>query len=107
MFNSGGENVYPLEVENVLLEHPAVAEASVVPVPHRIKGEVPVAMVVKAKGQRVSEDELKQFCLANAPAYAPIPGASISSRNFPSTDREKSIAKVVQGMMRERCGVLG
>jgi acyl-CoA synthetase (AMP-forming)/AMP-acid ligase II len=70
MFNSGGENVYPLEVENVLLRHPAVAEVSIVPVAHRIKGEVPVAMVVKAKGRNVGEEELKRFCLANAPAYA-------------------------------------
>src|SRR5215212_105591 len=70
MFNSGGENIYPLEVENMLLRHPAVAEASVVPVAHRIKGEVPVAMVVKAKGRDVAEDELKQFCLTNGPAYA-------------------------------------
>ncbi len=106
MFNSGGENVYPLEVENVLLKHPAVAEASVVPVPHRIKGEVPVAMVVKAKGREVSEDELKQFCLANAPAYA-HPRRIDFVEELPLNGPGKIDRKVVQGMMRERCGVLG
>lgn len=71
MFNSGGENVYPLEVENILLKHAAVAEVSVVPFPHAIKGEVPVAMVVRSKtGAATTEDELKKFCLANGPAYA-------------------------------------
>jgi acyl-CoA synthetase (AMP-forming)/AMP-acid ligase II len=70
MFNSGGENVYPLEVENILLKHPGIVEVSVVPFPHAIKGEVPVAMVVRAKDSRIEEDELKQFCLANGPAYA-------------------------------------
>ena len=71
MFNSGGENVYPLEVENILLKNTAVAECSVVPFPHAIKGEVPVAMVVRSKtGAATTEDELKKFCLANGPAYA-------------------------------------
>ncbi len=70
MFNSGGENVYPLEVENLLLKHDAVADVSVVPVPHTIKGEVPVAIVVKAKGIEIDEPALKSFCLSNGPAYA-------------------------------------
>jgi len=70
MFNSGGENVYPLEVENLLLKHDAVADVSVVPVPHTIKGEVPVAIVVKAKGIEADEQALKSFCLSNGPAYA-------------------------------------
>ncbi|MBL8698925.1 MAG: acyl--CoA ligase [Alphaproteobacteria bacterium] len=71
MFNSGGENVYPLEVENILLKHPGVAEVSVVPFPHAIKGEVPVAMVVRSgSGAATTEDELRKFCLANGPAYA-------------------------------------
>jgi acyl-CoA synthetase (AMP-forming)/AMP-acid ligase II len=70
MFNSGGENIYPLEVENVLLRHPAVADVSVVAVPHAIKGHVPVAMVVLTAGATASEDTLKHFCLAEGPAYA-------------------------------------
>jgi acyl-CoA synthetase (AMP-forming)/AMP-acid ligase II len=106
MFNSGGENIYPLEVENVLLRHPAVAEASVVPVPHRIKGEVPVAMVVRAKGHAISEDELKQFCLANAPAYAhPRRIAFVSE--LPLNGPGKIDRKMVQRIMRERVGELG
>jgi acyl-CoA synthetase (AMP-forming)/AMP-acid ligase II len=70
MFNSGGENIYPLEVENLLLRHPAVADVSVVAVPHAVKGHVPVAMVVLTAAATASEDTLKRFCLAEGPAYA-------------------------------------
>jgi acyl-CoA synthetase (AMP-forming)/AMP-acid ligase II len=106
MFNSGGENIYPLEVENVLLRHPAVAEVSIVSVPHRIKGEVPVAMVVRAKGRDVGEDELKHFCLANAPAYAHPRRIEFVSE-LPLNGPGKIDRKIVQRVMRERFGVLG
>jgi acyl-coenzyme A synthetase/AMP-(fatty) acid ligase len=106
MFNSGGENIYPLEVENVLLRHPAVAEVSIVSVPHRIKGEVPVAMVVRANGRDVGEDELKHFCLANAPAYAHPRRIEFVSE-LPLNGPGKIDRKIVQRVMRERFGVLG
>ena len=106
MFNSGGENVYPLEVENVLLKHPAVAEVSVVPLPHRVKGEVPVAMVVKAKGRDVSEDELKRFFIANAPAYA-HPRCIDFVAELPLNGPGKIDRKVVQRILGERLGVIG
>jgi long-chain acyl-CoA synthetase len=70
MFKSGGESIYPKEVENLLLTHPAVADVSVVPLPHATKGEVPVAMVVLGKDAGVDEAALKQHCLALGPAYA-------------------------------------
>jgi acyl-CoA synthetase (AMP-forming)/AMP-acid ligase II len=70
MFNSGGENIYPKEVENLLIAHPAVQDVCVVPLEHSIKGHVPVALVTAAQGQTTNEDELKQYCLANGPAYA-------------------------------------
>ncbi|MBN8997439.1 MAG: acyl--CoA ligase [Rhizobiales bacterium] len=106
MFNSGGENIYPLEVENMLLRNPAVAEVSVVPVPHRIKGEVPVAMVVKAKGRETSEEELKAFCLASGPAYA-HPRRIVFVDQMPLNGPGKIDRKVVEKLMRERFGTLG
>ena len=106
MFNSGGENVYPLEVENMLLRNAAVAEASVVPVPHRIKGEVPVAMVVRAKGRDISEEDLKQFCLSVGPAYA-HPRKIVFVDELPLNGPGKIDRKVVQRLMRERFGTLG
>jgi fatty-acyl-CoA synthase len=59
MYISGGENVYPAEVESVLHEHPSVADAAVVGVPDERWGEIGVAFVV-ADG-RVSEEELIEF----------------------------------------------
>lgn len=106
MFNSGGENVYPLEIENMILRNPAVAEASVVPVPHRIKGEVPVAMVVKAKGRDITEDELKHFTLSAGPAYA-HPRHIVFVEQLPLNGPGKIDRKVVQRLMQERFGVIG
>jgi long-chain acyl-CoA synthetase len=70
MFNSGGENIYPLEVEGLLLTHPDIADVSVVPFAHQIKGEVPVAVVVKRQGADASEREVRDFALEHGPAYA-------------------------------------
>ncbi len=70
MINVGGENVYPKEVEDTLLRHPAVREAMVVSVPHAVKGEAPVAFVVLHDGHTATDEELKQFFLARGPAYA-------------------------------------
>jgi len=61
MVVSGGENVYPAEIEAVLHEHPAVADAAVVGVPDERWGEVCIAFVVLA--EPVSEDELREHCL--------------------------------------------
>ena len=62
MIVSGGENVYPAEVERVLLDHPGVAEAAVIGVPHPRWVETPVAFVVSAGRADVSEAELIAHC---------------------------------------------
>lgn len=61
MYISGGENVYPAEVEGVLFEHPAVAEAAVVGVPDDTWGEVGRAFVVPRSGATVTPGELRDF----------------------------------------------
>jgi len=62
MFISGGENVYPAEVENVLYGHDSVAEVAVIGVADEKWGEVGRAIVVLAEGAVVSGDELIGFC---------------------------------------------
>ena len=61
MYISGGENVYPAEVEAVLFDHPAVAEAGVVGVPDETWGETGRAFLVPAPGRRVDAAELRAF----------------------------------------------
>jgi long-chain acyl-CoA synthetase len=70
MFVSGGENVYPSDVERMLERHPDIAQAAVVPIDDEIKGQKPVAFLVSKPGCSPSADEIKRFALANAPAYA-------------------------------------
>ncbi|MGC5617627.1 class I adenylate-forming enzyme family protein [Georgenia sp. Z1491] len=70
MFSSGGENVYPLAVEQVLQAYPGVLHAAVVPVPDEIKGAKPVAFVVLTEGASVTEDELRRHTLDHLEPYA-------------------------------------
>jgi len=70
MINVGGENVYPKEVETILLEHPTVADVCVVAAAHQIKGSAPVAWVVLHRGESTTEEDLKQYFLTRGPAYA-------------------------------------
>jgi acyl-CoA synthetase (AMP-forming)/AMP-acid ligase II len=70
MFVSGGENIYPADVERMLERHPGIAQAAVVPIDDDIKGQKPVAFVVPKPERTPDADEVKRFALANAPAYA-------------------------------------
>jgi fatty-acyl-CoA synthase len=62
---SGGENISSVEVEGVLLRHPAVQEVAIVGMPHEKWGEAPHAFVVLRPGATATEDEMKQFARAN------------------------------------------
>jgi long-chain acyl-CoA synthetase len=69
MFVSGGENIYPADVERMLERHPDISQAVVVPIDDDIKGQKPVAFVILKAGHHVDAENIKQFALANAPAY--------------------------------------
>jgi len=62
MILSGGENVYPREVEDVLLGHPGVADVAVIGVPSEQWGETVKAIVARRPGTTATEDELIEFC---------------------------------------------
>jgi acyl-CoA synthetase (AMP-forming)/AMP-acid ligase II len=65
----GGHNVYPTDIENVILEHPAVREAAVVGVPHDVLGEDIAAFVVRKPDAAVGGDELQSFCADHLADY--------------------------------------
>jgi acyl-CoA synthetase (AMP-forming)/AMP-acid ligase II len=69
MIISGGENVYPAEVERVLAEHPGVGEVAVVGIPHPRWVETPLAVVVRVPGGAVTEDELIEHCRTRLAGY--------------------------------------
>ena len=65
MYISGGENVYPAEVENVLHQIPAIAEAAVIGVPNEQWGEVGMAIVAIRPGHTLAAEEIHAHCAAN------------------------------------------
>ena len=69
MIISGGENIYPAEVENVLMEHPGVADVAVIGVPSARWGETPRAVIVAAGDDAATEAEIIEFCRSRIAHY--------------------------------------
>ena len=84
MFISGGENVYPAEVERVLKQHPAVGEAAVVGMSDRKWGETGHAFVIISQGLETNDQELYEHCRQNLAAYK-VPRRISFVEEFPRT----------------------
>ncbi len=69
MIVASGYNIYPNEIDNVLLQHPKILEACVVGVPDAYRGETTKAFIVPATDQSLSEQEVKAFCREKLAAY--------------------------------------
>lgn len=69
MILRGGENIYTAEVENILMAHPAIVDASVIGFPHRTLGEEPAAAVTLATGASITEAELQQWTREHLAAF--------------------------------------
>ena len=65
MYISGGENVYPAEVENVLYQLPEIAEVAIIGIPDNKWGEVGLAFISLKQKENLSEDEIINHCLKN------------------------------------------
>jgi len=84
MIVSGGENIYPAEIENALMSHDGVADVAVIGVPHEKWGETVKAIVVAAEGADPSEDEIIEFCrkrLAHYKCPTSVDRADVLPRN--------------------------
>jgi fatty-acyl-CoA synthase len=99
MFISGGEKVYPAEVENVIYHHPAVAEVAVIGVPHPKWQEVGRAVVVVKEGQTITEEEVIEFCRGKLARYK-IPKSAVFVEALPRT----AAGKVLKRELRETYG---
>lgn len=69
MIISGGSNIYPREIEEVLYRHPAVHEATVFGVPDRKWGERIVAAVVRKEGEQLTENDIIDWCVASLASF--------------------------------------
>jgi len=91
----GGLNVYPREVELVLTDHPAVAEAAVVGVPDPIRGEAPKAFVILRNGERVAPQDLLQWCRQRLANYK-IPRSVAVVEDLPRTVTGKILKTAIR-----------
>ena len=93
---SGGENISSVEVEGVLIRHPAVQEVAVVGVPHEKWGEAPHAFVVCKPGQSLDEDEMRTFARERLAAFKVPKGLTVLTE-LPKTATGKIQKYVLRG----------
>lgn len=89
----GGQNIYPLEVENILIAHPKVLQVAVVSMPDPVMGEKGCAYVIPKEGQSLSMDEMVNFLLEKKIAKFKIPERLEIVERFPMTESGKVIKK--------------
>jgi len=94
----GGENIYCIEVESALYEHPAIMDAAVIGRPHRILGEEPVALVHCKPGSTVSEEALKTWVAERLAAFK-VPVLICFE---PETLPRNANGKIIKTQLRER-----
>jgi long-chain acyl-CoA synthetase len=100
---SGGFNVYPIEVENVLAGNPEISEVAVIGIPHERWGEAVHAVVVRTPGSTVPAEELLNFCSGRIASYKRPKSVEIVDE-LPRT----SVGKIAKNVLREeRIGALG
>lgn len=100
MIVSGGENVYPVEVEEALAQHPDVAEAAVIGVPHPHWGEAVMALIVPRPGARPAPEELIAFARERLAGYK-LPRTIELVTELPRTPS----GKVLKRELRDRYGL--
>jgi long-chain acyl-CoA synthetase len=97
MIISGGENIYPMEVENVLADHADVAEVAVIGVPHDKWGETVKAVVVARPGVEVDSAELIEFARSHLAHYK-CPTSVDTVEELPRTATGKVLKKSLRAL---------
>jgi len=101
MIISGGYNIYPREVDEVLFEHPAVLEATTIGVPHSHYGEVVKAFVVRRQGIAVTEEEIINFCRERLVRYK-VPREIEFRDELPKSNIGKILRRVLKDEEKQK-----
>jgi len=91
---TGGENIYPREVEEVLFEHPKVKEVAVVGVPHRFGGEIAKAFVVLKPGETATKRDIVHFASERLAKHK-VPRAVEFRDSLPTAPSGKVIRRIL------------
>jgi o-succinylbenzoate---CoA ligase len=97
---SGGENIYPAEIEAVLLAHPDVSEAGVTSLEDAEWGQVPIAYIVKREGTNPSVGALEQFCKERLAKYK-VPKAFYFTKELPRNASKKILRRELREWVKE------
>jgi acyl-CoA synthetase (AMP-forming)/AMP-acid ligase II len=97
MIITGGENVYSIEVENILYTHPSVLEAAVIGIPDEEWGENVIAFIVRKEGKKVTEDEIIKFCKTRLTSYK-VPKFVIFLEDLPKLGSGKISKKKLKNL---------
>ncbi len=100
MLISGGENIYPAEVESMLLGHPQIADAAVIGLVSPKWGEVPLAVVMVKKGQSLGEAELLAWCKGRLAAFK-LPKAAVMVTEIPRNPSGKILKRVLREQFKD------
>lgn len=93
---ASGYNVYPIEIEDVIYEHPKVLEAAVFGVPHPYRGETIKAVIVAQESQTLTEEEITDFCKKKLAAYK-VPKIIEFREELPKT----AVGKILKRKLQE------
>jgi long-chain acyl-CoA synthetase len=99
----GGYNIYPLEVENYITQHPKILQAIVVGIPDELKGQVPKAFIVLEAGESATVEEIREFCRDRMSAYkVPRVFELVSLEDIPKTASGKVLKRELKRMEEEK-----
>jgi acyl-CoA synthetase (AMP-forming)/AMP-acid ligase II len=101
MIIRGGENIYPIEIENRLIEHPEVNEAAVIGVDHPELGQEPKAFVVRRPGSRLTAEQVRDWCALGLAAFK-VPVSVEFRESLPYTETGKLLKQQLEREERER-----
>jgi long-chain acyl-CoA synthetase len=104
MIISGGENIYPAEIENVLFSHPDIREAAVVGIPDDRWGEVVLAIVVTVENARLTADEVIDYCRQHLGRYKCPSQVVVRSEPLPLNPTGKVLRRKLRAMYLDASG---